>query len=119
MGNVAPGRRLSALILYRGKERRRLSRLGRRGRRLGLRILYRGKAESRRRRRAQISPGLYRIRWRQLLLGPGRRPGEPVVMTAEGAYGNLVIGFDPAADRVVLLADPLAVQLRAAAGRDR
>lgn len=39
-------------------------------------------------------------------------------MTAEGDYGNLVIGFDPAADRVVLLADPLAVQLRAASGRD-
>ncbi|WP_407918260.1 hypothetical protein [Kitasatospora sp. NE20-6] len=36
----------------------------------------------------------------------GRRLGKPVAMTAEGDYGNPVLGFDPAADRVVLLADP-------------
>ncbi|MFJ1936554.1 hypothetical protein ACIOGZ_28320 [Kitasatospora sp. NPDC088160] len=36
----------------------------------------------------------------------GRRLGKPVVMTAEGDYGNPVLGFDPAADRVVLMADP-------------
>lgn len=36
----------------------------------------------------------------------GRRLGKPVVMTAEGDYGNPVLGFAPAADRVVLLADP-------------
>ncbi len=41
------------------------------------------------------------------LLGAiGRRLGKPVVMTGEGDYGNPVLGFDPAADRVVLLADP-------------
>lgn len=48
----------------------------------------------------------------------GRRLGKPVRMTAEGDWGNLVLGFDPAADRVVLLADPRGVQLSAAAGRD-
>jgi hypothetical protein len=37
----------------------------------------------------------------------GRRLGKPVVMTAEGDHGNPVLGFEPAADRVVLLADPL------------
>lgn len=36
----------------------------------------------------------------------GRRLGKPVVMTAEDHYGNPVLGFAPAADRVVLLADP-------------
>lgn len=36
----------------------------------------------------------------------GRRLGKPVAMTAEGDYGNPVLGYDPAADRVVLLADP-------------
>ncbi|MFD9061495.1 hypothetical protein ACFVZ3_08260 [Kitasatospora purpeofusca] len=36
----------------------------------------------------------------------GRRLGKPVVMTAEGDYGNPALGFDPAADRVVLMADP-------------
>lgn len=36
----------------------------------------------------------------------GRRLGKPVVMTAEGDYGNPVLGFAPAADRVVLLAEP-------------
>ncbi|MFG2374420.1 hypothetical protein ACGFY9_23425 [Streptomyces sp. NPDC048504] len=37
----------------------------------------------------------------------GRRLGKPVAMTAEGDYGNPVLGFDPVIDRVVLLADPL------------
>ncbi|WP_245663630.1 hypothetical protein [Nocardia arthritidis] len=41
-----------------------------------------------------------------LLRAIGRRVGKPVSMTAEGDYGNPVLGFDPAADRVVLLADP-------------
>ncbi|WP_411144609.1 hypothetical protein [Streptomyces sp. x-80] len=36
----------------------------------------------------------------------GRRLGKPVAMTAEGDYGNPVLGFDPAADCVVLLAEP-------------
>ncbi len=45
----------------------------------------------------------------------GRRLGKPVVMTAEGDYGNPVLGFDPAADRVVLPAEP---QLIALVGRD-
>lgn len=36
----------------------------------------------------------------------GRWLGKPVVMTAEGDYGNPVLGFVPAADRVVLLAKP-------------
>ncbi|WP_033281877.1 hypothetical protein [Streptomyces sp. NRRL F-525] len=36
----------------------------------------------------------------------GRRLGKPVAMTAEGDYGNPVLGFDPVIDRVVLLADP-------------
>lgn len=48
----------------------------------------------------------------------GRRLGKPVVMTAEGDYGNPVLGFEPSADCVVLLADPLGVQLAPAAGRD-
>ncbi|MEV8529552.1 hypothetical protein AB0451_36435 [Streptomyces sp. NPDC052000] len=48
----------------------------------------------------------------------GRRLGKPVVMTAEGDYGNPVLGFEPSADHVVLLADPLGVQLAPAAGRD-
>ncbi|GHG74537.1 hypothetical protein [Streptomyces griseocarneus] len=52
------------------------------------------------------------------LLGTiGRRLGRPVLMTGEGDYGNPVLGFDPGADRVVLLADPLGVQLTAAAGQ--
>ena len=36
----------------------------------------------------------------------GRRLGKPVLMTPEGDSGYPVLGFDPAADRVVLLADP-------------
>lgn len=36
----------------------------------------------------------------------GRRLGKPVSMSAEGDYGHPVLGFNPAADRVVLLADP-------------
>lgn len=36
----------------------------------------------------------------------GRRLGKPVSMTAEGDHGHPVLGYDPAADRVVLLADP-------------
>ncbi|MET9316048.1 hypothetical protein ABZX12_29885 [Kribbella sp. NPDC003505] len=36
----------------------------------------------------------------------GRRLGKPVVMTAEGDNGHPVLGFDPAANRVVLMADP-------------
>ncbi|WP_063005197.1 hypothetical protein [Nocardia salmonicida] len=35
----------------------------------------------------------------------GRRLGKPVFMSAEGQYGYPLLGFDPAADRVVLLAD--------------
>jgi hypothetical protein len=41
----------------------------------------------------------------------GRRPGKPVVMTSGGDCGNPVLGFDPTADRVVLLADPQLVEL--------
>ncbi|MDG4857122.1 hypothetical protein P8605_02935 [Streptomyces sp. T-3] len=41
----------------------------------------------------------------------GRRLGKSVVMTGEGDYGNPVLGFDPAADRVVLLADPQPIAL--------
>ncbi|GJF33030.1 hypothetical protein KNE206_57300 [Kitasatospora sp. NE20-6] len=41
-----------------------------------------------------------------LLRAIGRRLGKPVAMAAEGDYGNPVLGFDPVADRVVLLADP-------------
>ncbi|MFD4911465.1 hypothetical protein [Kitasatospora purpeofusca] len=41
-----------------------------------------------------------------LLAAVGRRLGKPVVMTAEGDYGHPVLGFDPDADRVVLMADP-------------
>ncbi|MFD7103493.1 hypothetical protein [Streptomyces celluloflavus] len=41
----------------------------------------------------------------------GRRLGKPVVMTGEGDYGNPVLGFDPTADRVVLLADPQLIEL--------
>ncbi|MFD9550108.1 hypothetical protein ACFWBG_22125 [Nocardia salmonicida] len=37
----------------------------------------------------------------------GRRLGKPVFMSAEGQYGYPLLGFDPAADRVVLLADPI------------
>jgi hypothetical protein len=48
----------------------------------------------------------------------GRRLGKAVRMTGEGDWGNPVLGFEPAADRVVLLADPLGVQLAGAAGRD-
>ncbi|WP_328387369.1 hypothetical protein [Nocardia sp. NBC_00416] len=36
----------------------------------------------------------------------GRWLGKPVSMSAEGDYGYPMMGFDPAADRVVLLADP-------------
>ncbi|MFE4517579.1 hypothetical protein ACFRMQ_25670 [Kitasatospora sp. NPDC056783] len=36
----------------------------------------------------------------------GRRLGKPVAMTAEGDEGNPVLGFDPVADRVALLAEP-------------
>lgn len=36
----------------------------------------------------------------------GRRIGKSVLMYAEGDHKNPVLGFDPAADRVVLLADP-------------
>ncbi|MGK3200309.1 hypothetical protein [Amycolatopsis sp. MEPSY49] len=36
----------------------------------------------------------------------GRRLAKPVVMTAEGDYGYPVLGFDPGADRVVLLVEP-------------
>jgi hypothetical protein len=35
----------------------------------------------------------------------GRRLSKPVTMTAEGQYGYPVLGFDPGADRVVLLTD--------------
>ncbi|MDO0909351.1 hypothetical protein QQM39_00240 [Streptomyces sp. DT2A-34] len=41
----------------------------------------------------------------------GRRLGKPVVMTGGGDYGNPVLGFDPTADRVVLLADPQLIEL--------
>ncbi|MFD8082453.1 hypothetical protein ACFV4F_12250 [Kitasatospora sp. NPDC059722] len=41
-----------------------------------------------------------------LLATVGRRLGRPVAMTAEGDYGHPVLGFDPAVDRVVLMADP-------------
>ncbi|MFI8972428.1 hypothetical protein ACIGO9_06035 [Nocardia asteroides] len=37
----------------------------------------------------------------------GRRLRKPVLMAAEGQYGYPLLGFDPAADRVVLLADPI------------
>lgn len=36
----------------------------------------------------------------------GRTLGKRVLMSAEGDLGHPVLGFDPAADRVVLLADP-------------
>ncbi|MFF0637920.1 hypothetical protein ACFYTS_36120 [Nocardia sp. NPDC004151] len=36
----------------------------------------------------------------------GRRLGKPVSMYSEGSSHSPVLGFDPAADRVVLLADP-------------
>ncbi|MFI0724364.1 hypothetical protein [Streptomyces sp. NPDC021224] len=42
----------------------------------------------------------------QFLTTLGRHLGKSVVMTAEGDYGNPVLGFDPAADRVVLMAAP-------------
>ncbi|MFE0457804.1 hypothetical protein ACFW1A_00920 [Kitasatospora sp. NPDC058965] len=41
-----------------------------------------------------------------LLAAVGRRLGMQVVMTAEGDYGHPVLGFDPAVDGVVLMADP-------------
>ncbi|MFF3215436.1 hypothetical protein ACFYYB_32970 [Streptomyces sp. NPDC002886] len=41
----------------------------------------------------------------------GRRLGKPVVMTGEGDYANPVLGFDPTADCVVLLADPRLIEL--------
>ncbi|MFF4189298.1 hypothetical protein ACFYZ9_39535 [Streptomyces sp. NPDC001691] len=41
----------------------------------------------------------------------GRRLDKPVVMTGEGDYGNPVLGFNPAADRVVLLEDPQLIEL--------
>ncbi|GHI07126.1 hypothetical protein [Streptomyces cellostaticus] len=34
----------------------------------------------------------------------GRRLGKPVLMDQEGAYGHPVPGYDPKADRVLLLA---------------
>ncbi|MEU1284460.1 hypothetical protein [Kitasatospora sp. NPDC005856] len=42
----------------------------------------------------------------RFLTAVGRRLGKPVAMTAEGDYGHPVLGFDPAAERVVLMADP-------------
>ncbi|GGK65025.1 hypothetical protein [Nocardia camponoti] len=36
----------------------------------------------------------------------GRQLGKPVLMAGEGQYGHPVLGFDPASNRVVLLADP-------------
>ncbi|MFF2193925.1 hypothetical protein [Streptomyces sp. NPDC058157] len=39
------------------------------------------------------------------LAAVGRRLGKQVVMTAEGDCGKPVLGFDPAADRVVLMVD--------------
>ncbi|MER6563674.1 hypothetical protein ABT300_39340 [Streptomyces sp. NPDC001027] len=45
----------------------------------------------------------------------GRRLGRAVLMTREGDREKPVLGFDPGADRVVLLADPLGVELAAAA----
>jgi hypothetical protein len=42
----------------------------------------------------------------RFLTAVGRRLGKPVVMTAEGDYKNPVLGFDPAVDRVVLMAAP-------------
>lgn len=47
----------------------------------------------------------------------GRQLGKAVTMTAEGDYENPVLGFDPGADRVVLMADPELVQLSAVADR--
>ncbi|MET7740890.1 hypothetical protein [Streptomyces sp. NPDC005385] len=41
----------------------------------------------------------------------GRRLGKPVLMTGEGDFDNPVLGFDPVADRVVLLADPRQIAL--------
>ncbi|MFF1395888.1 hypothetical protein ACFVZD_18985 [Streptomyces sp. NPDC058287] len=41
-----------------------------------------------------------------LLSAIGRRLGKPVAMTAEGDDANPVLGFSPAADRVVVLPDP-------------
>lgn len=40
------------------------------------------------------------------LCAVGRQLGKPVLMSAEGGSPPPVLGFDPAADRVVLLADP-------------
>ncbi|MFC8719050.1 hypothetical protein [Kitasatospora sp. NPDC057198] len=42
----------------------------------------------------------------RFLAAVGRGLGRQVVMTAEGDHGHPVLGFDPAADRVVLMADP-------------
>ncbi|MFE3112397.1 hypothetical protein ACFXKJ_29905 [Kitasatospora indigofera] len=42
----------------------------------------------------------------EFLCALGRRLGKPVVITAEGDSGNAVLGFDPVADRVVLLGEP-------------
>ncbi|WP_280299307.1 hypothetical protein [Nocardia neocaledoniensis] len=42
----------------------------------------------------------------ELLNAIGRRLGKPVFLCAEGQFGYPLLGFDPAADRVVLLADP-------------
>ncbi|MGW4384402.1 hypothetical protein [Kitasatospora sp. NPDC004531] len=41
-----------------------------------------------------------------LLTVIGRRLGKPVELSAEGDYGHPVLGFDPVADRVALLAEP-------------
>ncbi|WP_201776541.1 hypothetical protein [Allosalinactinospora lopnorensis] len=41
-----------------------------------------------------------------LLRATGRRLGEPVLMEPEGDRGRPVLGFDVAADQVVLLAEP-------------
>lgn len=42
----------------------------------------------------------------RLLAALGRRLRKPVIMTAEGDHGNPVLGFDPAAGQVVLMAGP-------------
>ncbi|MET9253131.1 hypothetical protein [Streptomyces sp. NPDC003717] len=44
----------------------------------------------------------------RLLRAIGRRLGKPVTLTPETDPAHPVLGFDPAADRVVLLADPRA-----------
>ncbi|MEU4671862.1 hypothetical protein AB0F91_28790 [Amycolatopsis sp. NPDC023774] len=40
-----------------------------------------------------------------LLRAIGKRLGKPVLLRAEGDSGHPVLGFDPSADRVVLMAD--------------